>query len=594
MNKILTVFLRNKEKVLLILLISTILISHFFYVYKTYQFPQWDENVYLQYSVDFLPILKHPTLNFWNDILSITKQRQPFYSLFISIPLLVLGTEATYKTALIVNGFFYAASILLTYLLAREFLSKTSSLIASYIFAFYGFPLFYIHFAYEETVATTFIMGAILFLAKSFKKPSFKKTLFFSLFTSTGMLVRWITPVFIFGSLTVSLVSIIKKYLFKKNKKIKLILPHAGIFFSIIIIPVLFLYYLPNLSIFSDYVKGNYIGGSDWAPEPIKNQFSKSSIIWYANILAQQTIFFWSLFILGFIFAFCCLRKYKFLVVTFIFPYLVLTFCSAWKEDRFIVPLYPIMAIISAITVDTIKNHFLKMGLISLIIIIGFLNFLGASWGIGPMRFSSKGERFVLPNSILLTMPIGHPRRIWLAPISWPPRSDEGNVPLVIRTIKNDFSYENNSKPNIFLTFDFSQISEPLAVKANIENPNLFSLNQLYGITDYNVFFEKLEKANYLLIKTGRIYDEPRKGQKVVRMIQLFHDALIFNNNLPPKAFKPINQIKVPIDNSSLIIYKKTRKLSKEDWDNIVNIFIKVDPISAHEISKSLSDLKLY
>lgn len=572
-------------------LISLVFTSHLLYVIKTYQFPQWDENVYLQYAVDFLPIFKKPSLSLWQNILSITQHRQPFYPLFISIPLLFLGTSFAYKTALLLNCLFYATTILFTYLTARQFFDKLSSFLASYMFAFYGFPLFYLHFTLEETTATAFVTIALYFLIKALRNFSHKYTLLFSFFASTAVLVRWTTPIFLLGPFLLFLFIYLKKIINRKiNKsytfKTILILILVGAF------PAAILYYYPNISYFLGYAEANRVGGPEWVPELIRNPFSKSSVIWYASILAQQTIFFWVLFLAGLSIALMRFKRYSFLLLAFIIPYLFFTLGAVWKEDRFIVPSYPMMAIISAIVIYELRKKTPKVVLTICIIVLGFLNFIGASWGIGPMKFSIHGDKFTVPHSIVIPMPIGHPRRIWLAPISWPPRTNEGNVPLILDTVKNDFSYEKD-KPTIFLTFDFPQINGPLFADYLIEDPSAFILVELYS-TDpsYKTLFQKINKADYLLTKTGRVYDEPRKGQYVVRMIERFNKALrLEGTDLIPNAFKPIKNTEVPIDGSMLIIYKKTRAIEAAEWLILAHKLSRIDSNSSHEISESIQQM---
>lgn len=576
--------------ILLLCLILLITVSHSLYVLKTYQFPQWDENVYLEYGVRISQLLKHPSLNLWNDVLGITRFRQPLYPTFIAIPLAIFGTAYAYKISLWINIIFYCLTIFGTYLLGKEFLSKKNALISAFIFTFYGFPLFYLHFTLEETVATAFTTFSLLFLVKSRNLVKKKFIIFFSITLAIATLVRWESPIFLIGAFIFILVknmhSIIRH---KKN----IVLQINPILLTIIffLFPMLALYYIPNFVYFKEYVTETHRLGSQWAPLAIKNTLSSPSLVWYINVFAQQTIFFWLLFISGIILAIKKFKTYGILLFSFIFAYLILTIGSSWKDDRFIVPIYPIAAIISCIVLEQLKG-LTKKTLIIAIIVLGTLNFLGASWGIGPMKFSINGDAATLPNSIVLSIPIGHPRRVWLAPISWPPRPNEGNVPLILKTIKKDFPYEKGGKPNLLLAFDFSQINEPLWMNATIEDPKAFSFTQLYSEdTSYKLLFQKIHDADYLLTKTGRIFDEPRRGQNVVKMIELFNKALGLNKSFPPKAFEILSIIQVPIDNSTLTIYKKTRALSEDEWSALAKIFSEIDPSSSPEIFKTIDKL---
>lgn len=576
-------------------LILIIFLNHSFYVYKTYQFPLWDESVYMQYAVNILSSLKNPTLHLWQDILQIVQHRQPFFPLLIALPLLLFGTTNAYKIALLINGLFYAGTIIFIYKLGREFLGKLPSVLASYMFAFYGFPLFYIHFAFQETTATFFTTGAFFFLTKAAKSSSLKHTFLLSLFTAIGVLTRWAVPIFIIGPLLITFYKIAKRELTRKKIHLKPVVNHFSIFLTLGVFLPLLLYYLPNSSLFIGYVEANRAGGSQWAPDAIKNSFSKASISWYLGVFAQQTIFFWILFIIGFLIAIVRYKKYLPLLLALTIPYLFFTFGSTWKDDRFIVPIYPIMAILSAVVIEELKKHFIKNVIVLLILVIGFLNFLGASWGIGPMKFSIHGNSSTVPHSIVMPMPIGHPRRVWLAPISWPPRTNEGNVPLILDTIKNSYSYGVGGKPTILLAFDFPQISGPLATDAIIETPDLFTFTELYSTnSSYTVLFHKLNQADYLLVKTGRVFDEPRRGQDVVAMIELFNKAYRQNNgDLLPEAFTVLKKVRVPIDNSTITIYQKIRAIEAKEWLAMAKKLSEIDPTSTDEILKGALELQL-
>lgn len=560
----------NIYSLLLISLIILVSISHTLYVLITYQYPQWDENVYLQYAVDFLPIFKKPSLSLWQNILSITQHRQPFYPLFISIPLLFLGTSFAYKTALLLNCLFYVTTILFTYLTARQFFDKLSSFLAAYMFAFYGFPLFYLHFTLEETTATTFTTIALYFLIKASRNFSHKYTLLFSFFASTAVLVRWTTPIFLLGPFLLFLFVYLKKIINRKiNKsytvKTILILILVGAF------PAAILYYYPNISYFLGYAEANRVGGPEWVPELIRNPFSKSSIIWYASILAQQTIFFWILFLAGLSIALIRFRKYSFFLLAFIIPYLFFTLGAVWKEDRFIVPSYPVMAIISAIVIHELRKKTLRVVLTICILVLGFLNFLGASWGIGPMKFSIYGGKFTVPHSIVIPMPIGHPRRIWLAPISWPPRENEGNSDLILETILRE---SNDKKPTVLLTFSIPQIEGPIYKTFLYEKRDIINLQALWGFdpNDFDTLFERIRNADFILIKVDGAFDDQFDSKP--DLLKTFNETIRTSNTGLPKGFAKIRTVNIPFDKSRVEIYKKKKEVTTTDWEEFTSSFL--------------------
>src|SRR6266849_1181151 len=108
-------YLRKNFFFLLVVLLSTVLlISHTLYVLKTYQYPDGglDEPVYLSNAIDNYHILLKPSLRSISQIISVNKGRQPLYSTFIALPLLIFGTMHTYKIALWINIVFYLTTII--------------------------------------------------------------------------------------------------------------------------------------------------------------------------------------------------------------------------------------------------------------------------------------------------------------------------------------------------------------------------------------------------------------------------------------------------------------------------------------------------
>lgn len=583
-----------------------LLISHTLYVIKTYQYPAGglDEHVYLSMAVNFYDSLKEPS--FWSisEIINFDRYRQPLYGIFLGLPLLLFGTAHTYKIALWMNIIFYLTTVISTYFLGREFLSKKASFFAAFLFAFYGFPLFYLHFTYSETAVTSFIVLALLFLAKSKNFSNVKQTFLFSVFFIIGNLIRWVVPIFVGGPLFLSLLVSVVNQIKEKTRDIKNFSLNTAIFLLLGILPVLILYYIPNHSFFSKYISSNTQNASNWitqfySPElqGLRNPFSTHSIIFYFNIISQQTIFFLLLFIVGFCIAVFHFKKYAFFLLAFVVAYGVFTFGSVTKQDRYIVPIYPIVALISAITFDYIKNKKLGFSLIAFTLIIGSLNFLGASWGIGPMQFSVTGSRYVLPNSVLIPMPIGHPRRIWLAPISWPPRSNESNVYQIIKVLRDDWG--NQKTPfRLLVTFETSQVNDHLFSIFTYEQRGVMTWHNLVGIPKdrYDIFFQRIRDVDYVVVKNGSIDRGYVEGKDTgwdnyIYLVRKFNKAMQLSGGRLPKAFTPIATISIPFDKSELIIYKKQREIAHEEWEKFGELLIRANPESTKVIKSAIDSL---
>lgn len=573
-----------------------ILISHTFYVLKTFAYPEWDEHRYMGAAIHFLTVFQHPNIYFLQKLHAVQEQwlpaTPPLYPFILDIPLLLVGTYFAYKISIWLNVVFYIGTVVGVYALGEEFFSKKVSTLTASIFAFYGFPLFYLNFVYTETAGAAFTIWALYFLAKSNNFQNSKRVILFGLLTAFAALTRWTTPLFILGSFLVLIVISLKQ------ASRKLVLKNVLIFLACCLIPLI-VYYIPNHEAFIFYLQSAVKDSSSWVPVYLRNPFSTHSFIWYLSTLAQLTIFFYLLFLSGFFISVFTFKKVAFLLGAFLIPFIFFTFFSTFKDDRFIVPLYPSVALLSGIVFDFIEKRkwaFIFNGLVTITLIISSLNFLGTSWGIGPMKFSTNGnwKTFTLPNSVLVPMPVGHARRVWLTPISWPPRSDEGRVDSIIHGIVKD--WHKKTAPRVLSTFEMSQINTALYSKVTYEQLDILSLYDLAGIKngDYQTFFSNIKNADYILVKNG-IFDKGIPQGKSLEWDSFIPFVRIFNKvkdkGVLPGAFIPIANISIPFDKSMLTIYKKVREVKPNEWKDFGSLFEQVDPDHGANIESAIQDI---
>lgn len=132
--------------VLIFLLCSFILISHALYVFETKQYPEWDEHRYVGAAIAFHKLFTTIDLNFfsrYDTLLSnYLPSAPPLYPITITLSTLLFGTSQIFKISLFLNAFYYIATIISVYFIARKFYSEFASIMASFIFATYGFSLF--------------------------------------------------------------------------------------------------------------------------------------------------------------------------------------------------------------------------------------------------------------------------------------------------------------------------------------------------------------------------------------------------------------------------------------------------------------------
>lgn len=583
-----------RKYTLLILLCLGLLVSHTLYVRATYQYPASgnDEPVYVDAAVRYYDLIRHPTSRFLRDLAAVNPYRQPLYSLFLALPLFLTGVAGAYKTALWVNIIFYTGTIIGTYALGRKFFRESSSLLAAFIFATYGFPLFYLHFAYSETMTSMFVVLSLLFLARSDRFTDIPQTVVFSVTLLLASLTRWVAPLFAAGPLAVSSLRALFLAVTDRRKR-KTVLAAAALFAVIGIGGSAAFYYVPYRVFFSQYISGTSARSAEWASAYLgsdyANTFSVKSFMYYFNILSQQTVFFWLLFCSGCLLGLAGFRKYLFLYAAFFVPYFVFTFSSAWKGDRFIVPIYPSMALLSVIPLEYIRGRAIKTVLISLIIGIGSLNFLGSSWGLGPM--GKQGLK-----DIVLPAFIRHPRRIYLTPMVWPPRQDETRAGDIVGVMMADAE----GKPfTVMNGFYDSDISAALYMQTAYNHRGLADGVPLAGIpeTDFGQFSKNIARTDYILVIT-RPGDPDLEKQRYrdigdfAYYVSVVQETVRKNRGVLPGPFTVLKKFTIPMHHDELTVFKRTGTVSPPDLKLFSEEILRRDATAAAALDTVLSTFR--
>src|SRR5690348_16776840 len=120
-------FKKHFSEIAVFLIAIFFLISHTLYVAYTHQYPEMDEQHYMDMAVQFYRMLQHPTLLTPIPMIQYIPFRQPGYSFLILPLLLVFGIHNSYFWGLWVNGVFYGITIVGVYFLAKEYISKAMS-----------------------------------------------------------------------------------------------------------------------------------------------------------------------------------------------------------------------------------------------------------------------------------------------------------------------------------------------------------------------------------------------------------------------------------------------------------------------------------
>ena len=569
MLKIIKTIKSNKYLFLLSILSLVLIASVVRYGLRTYKVPEWDEQHYMRMATEFYRLIKYQ-LSFSTpyEMLQIVPFRQPGYPLLIVPFLLIFGLSQSYLWGIFTNGLLYVATIFGIYFVARNFLSGSASFLAAFIFALYGWTLLHLHLTYSETATSAFVVWTILFLIKSDYFRNKKFSILFGLFLGLGLLVKWITLVFVSGPLLFVLYQVLKKGLFKKKN----ILINAGLAFIIDLIVSFYPYYQQSYWIFQ-YFYGHRVGGPLWliVPEQERNPLSSFSLTFYLNSFAQLGIFYFILIIVGVFLAFKRKSNLKPILLAVIVSYLFSAY-ALLKADRHIIPIYPYLAILSASVFDYIKNYKFKTLLVIFTIVLSITSFLGSVWGKGPMKQSLM--------SLPVELPFGQLKKIYLTTISRPPYIYKISGKEVLDYILEDNRNSGIENPQVLSLFYYRPLDEPLMTYNlyNLEKPlqiNNFLGTVVQDMEKDTIYIKNVIKnTDYILTKSGKKTDNyfSKESYKTLEaLIILFEKHFDITNYYEDKTKIWINQ-----DSSEVTIYKKVKEIPDDELNTMRLRFVEI------------------
>lgn len=507
---------------------------------RTYDIPVWDEQHYMFMATQFYRLLQNPSLNTPYEMLQVLSFRQPGYPLLILPFLMVFGLSNSYFWALFTNGLFYVSSIFAIFFIARNYLSKLASFLASLIFAFYGWTLYFVHFAYSETATSALCAWAFLFLIKSDFFKNRKYSILFGIFLTLALLTRWVAIIFVAGPMLYVFYQIFKKKVFRNRAAL------VNIALSLFIVSLLLSYpYYVNYHQVFDYFNAHLIGGPNWqlTPQYERNPFSIYSLTFYLNSFAKLGIFYFILIIAGFLLALIKTSKLKIFVLASFIPWLFFSFFSILKTDRFIIPIYPCLAILSASVFDYIKNKYFKSLLIIITIVLSFGTFLGTVWGKGPLTGISRS-----PNIYKLS----------------------GRE--IVDFIAQDSKASGMVNPQVTVLFSYRPLDEPIYTYNLYTQEKPLNILWLVGSeikdTDKDTVFitkSAIKNADYILTKSGKKveYYFTKNNYQALEAAILFVDKFFnITDYYEEKAKFWIYQ-----DSSEVTVFKKKRQISEQELE---------------------------
>lgn len=290
-----------------------------------------------------------------------------------------------YNVRLYVNFFFYAILIIAVYFLGKKSFNKRIGLMAAFLISFY--PVIYAlsrQFESDFAVASLVAICACLFLYSENFSNRFYSFLF-GLAAGCATLIKLQVIIFLLPFFAYALVKIAKRK--TSSKKIKsfinfiLIILLSGFICSLWWkdkLQITFLIAYKHAFFIYPFFKGQAPFTLTAGRIPI---FSLKNFIFYPlHIAGYVSLPFFALLVIALIFFVFSKNKHKpFFLSCLLFPLLLHTFLST-KSPRYILPILPFFALISAWYIDNIKPKIFKRVVLSACITYALIFYFLTSW----------------------------------------------------------------------------------------------------------------------------------------------------------------------------------------------------------------------
>lgn len=553
--------LKKKRLVLaaLTVLILFQVVSNYFWLKADRYVPLHDENEYLAKSVNTLQLLTESDKITLKDFLEVEPKIRPHLFPLCAWPFFLLG-GISYDSACLTNSFFLVIVIAATFGIGNSLGGRGRGLLAAFLVSFYPFVLRFSRFFWSEIPLMASFAAALYLLPRTrfFKSRGYSLAL--AVVITAGLLIQQRLVFFLVTPLALSLVLILlpaappgpgnrRRQL--ANLLICLAIP------ALLAVP----YYLYYRQVF--FTKFTYgIVADSW--QPVQGTFTAQSFLWYLGHLQKaSSLFFFILLILGFAVLLLKFRRdYLFLILTFAGGYLLITLYPS-KDARYVAPLLPLAAVITAEGICRLRLNFLRWSAVLLAILVAFFNYLRVSWDAGPFQVPYQQTLIELP---LFSEPLEllpHEKKPRALP-DWQWERIVGRVGeelkggrgrLLVVPYLPDFNY---------LTFSYFCLLDGGRIESvGVGTKNLYHYN-----------YDNLLQADYIVTKTGKAVPESHiRYEFAEKTAELLAD--------PPAAFRQNHQeiarYRLP-DGSEAILIARTAPVSVSEEMAVLEEVVKIEP----------------
>lgn len=516
----------------------------------------YDSHKHFLISLRIFELYKSFSPNFLSKAILLTQYHPPFVYL-ITAPFYFIFGISQDVGVMINSAIFLAILILSIYGLAKYLFNSKVALLAVFLATMYPIMsnqlrVYMLDIPLASMVALNIYL---LFLTNNFRRTKFIILWSFSL--GLGLLIKLTFLFFIIGPMLIyALHSFVLK---KSNISIKRpIFPALAI---LLILSIPFIYFVMKY----ENIHTKYISDIYWYWEYLLNNYFSAFFIYIFLLINNLSFFFTLIFIATFYFylyaKFDGINKIL-LSCAALFPLIMLPLLRSpltpeaeWVHSRYLMPLLPFIAIISAYGILQISKRWLKKSVVAISIIFGMLQFFAISFGINIL------PQIVETSICLKNIEFGINLKLNLFRQNLPIPSGHYSRPV----------NEDWKRPVSEL---IDTIYKPTEVYKKITITFLYDIPEIWGLLQYKMHINKLPFTIYcdsidiyawhpiplerLVFETDYVVTEEAPLSFKYSTAEYEKRALNFFRQHINK-FEIIKRISLP-NNSILLIYKKLAK----------------------------------
>ena len=440
----------KKQWVFLILLLVFLATTNWIWLTLDTQPPWWDQANYLQTSLQHARCLQKLNLGcFFKNFISFSRTRPPLVML-LNTPVYFFNYRNE-DVAVMINVLFMALTFLIIFKICKDYLNPRTAVLSCFLLSIY--PAIYGNMrTYLMDIGLMSIVSASIYLLlKCDGFRSLKYSILLGLSLGLGMLTRQSYPAFVAGPFVyIVYKSGIIPPIHKDNNKGSPLLhkPRLNLLYCLIVaIALTSSWYIPNFKGAMKLVL--YNNSLKWAILYLPSYLNVTHFL--TSFLTMMTFhgtstFFAFLFLCSSIFFFF-VKPHKLYDIKKVFtwwmllPFLLFTF-SLNKQARFLSPLLPAVAIVTAQGIYQMKNRLIRWIVIGLIVVVGLFQFSVDSFNT-PILPNILFKPFARCKILLFTV------RQWYRPMR-----EEWMVEDVLFAIKKDMEKEKKDLSTVMLLSD--------------------------------------------------------------------------------------------------------------------------------------------